>query len=89
MELSRFIAKIMSKGQLTLPKPVRDRLDLSSGDYVVINVSGARVQVEKLAPSAYDRFTSLADKTAAQFEKLGITPKDVEDAVRWARGKSE
>ncbi len=70
------LAKLTSKNQLTLPKAV------------VGEFPGARyfeVRVEKgcivLVPA---RVTSL-DGVWRKIESLGITEKDVEDAVRWAR----
>ena len=42
-------AKLTSKGQLTLPKDVRERLGLKSGDRVVFEFEGdsVRLKVEK------------------------------------------
>ena len=47
MALSR--ATLTSKGQLTVPKDVRDRLGLKSGDRVVFKVEGdsVRLRVER------------------------------------------
>jgi len=40
-------AKITSKGQLTLPKPLRDKLGLKTGDNVVIRETSEGYVLEK------------------------------------------
>ena len=45
MELSD-TAKVMSKGQVTIPKRIRDLLNLKNGDYVTFVVNKDEVQVQ-------------------------------------------
>ncbi|MBW9213155.1 MULTISPECIES: AbrB/MazE/SpoVT family DNA-binding domain-containing protein [Terrabacteria group] len=42
-------AKVMSKGQVTIPKRIRELLDLQNGDYVtfVVNKDKVRIQNSK------------------------------------------
>ena len=40
-------AKITSKGQLTLPKPLRDKLGLKAGDHIVIRETSEGYVLEK------------------------------------------
>ena len=40
-------AKITSKGQLTLPKPLRDKLGLKTGDNVIIRETSEGYVLEK------------------------------------------
>ena len=42
-------AKITSKGQVTIPKPVRDALGVHEGDEVVFRVEGNRAVVARTA----------------------------------------
>lgn len=42
------LARITSKGQMTIPKRVRDAAHLKSGDVVAFDVKGERVMLRKL-----------------------------------------
>ncbi|HEO1898489.1 TPA: AbrB/MazE/SpoVT family DNA-binding domain-containing protein [Streptococcus agalactiae] len=39
-------AKVMSKGQVTIPKRIRELLDLQNGDYVTFVVDNDKVQIQ-------------------------------------------
>lgn len=41
-----------------------------------------------MSPEEAERFDKLAERTRARFQELGLSPKDVEDAIAWARGSS-
>lgn len=38
-------AKVMSKGQVTIPKKIRDLLNLENGDYVTFVVAEGKIQI--------------------------------------------
>ena len=42
------IARITSKGQMTIPKRIRDAAHLTSGDVLVLDVEDGRVTMRKL-----------------------------------------
>ncbi|HGA3174259.1 TPA: AbrB/MazE/SpoVT family DNA-binding domain-containing protein [Streptococcus agalactiae] len=39
-------SKVMSKGQVTIPKRIRELLDLQNGDYVTFVVNNDKVQIQ-------------------------------------------
>ena len=39
-------AKVMSKGQVAIPKRIRELLDLQNGDYVTFVVNNDKVQIQ-------------------------------------------
>ncbi len=72
------LAKLTAKNQLTLPKAVVRRFP--GARYFEVRAEQGRIV---LVPASV---TSL-DGLWRKIESLGITEKDVEDAVRWARRK--
>jgi len=49
------LARITSKGQTTIPKSIRERLGLHSGDVVQFSVEGERAIIRKVRPPRDDR----------------------------------
>lgn len=80
----RYVSRVTGKGQVTIPKEIRDRLGLERGEYVVWQPLGESVVMERATVSA-DDFDEIADRIAERFRRKGITREDVEDAIRWAR----
>ena len=72
------IAKLTSKNQLTLPKAVVSQFP--GARYFEVRAEKGRIV---LLPAKVSSLESVWDKT----ESLGISEKDVEDAVQWARRK--
>ncbi len=85
----RYAAKLTSKGQVTIPKQVRERFALAPGDYLVFEVNGDRIEVTKAPVAPTEDFETLADRIAARFEKRGISREDVAEAIRWAREEKD
>lgn len=46
-------SKITSKGQTTIPKSIRDMLDINDGDEVVFEIKGNEVIIRKKELSSY------------------------------------
>lgn len=76
-------AKITSKGQITIPKPVRDALDLHAGDEVVFRVERSRAVIAK-TPS----FIDLAGSVAVPADKRGTAWDEVLRRTRQSRPRS-
>ena len=68
-------AKVMAKGQVTVPKSVRDRLGVTSGDRLAFVVDGEEVRVVNSARYA---MSVLQAGLAGEAERLGL---DSEEAV--------
>ncbi len=71
------VAKVTSKGQVTIPKTVREALDLRSGDELVFRVERSRAVIAK-SPN----FLELAGSVPIPIAKRG-TPWD--EVLRRAR----
>ena len=80
-------AKVMAKGQVTIPKDVREVLGVSNGDKVTFIVEGETVRVVNAAVYA---MRMLQLRMMGEAEKAGITSEeDVLALVRSVRNESE
>ncbi len=80
-----YVAKVTAKGQLTIPKALRDALHLRDGEYVLLYPQGEGLRMERAAVSPAERFEGLAGRVQERFSEQGVSPRDVEEAIRWAR----
>ena len=67
-------AKVMSKGQVTIPKDVREVLGVKSGDRVTFVVEG---NIVRIVNSAVYAMQMLQNEMAGEAIKAGITSDDV------------
>ena len=80
-------AKVMSKGQVTIPKDVRDVLGISNGDRVTFVVENGSVHIFNSAVYAMKMFQS---QMVGEAEKAGITSEeDIQALVDEVRAESE
>lgn len=79
-----YIARITTKGQVTVPLELRKSLNINEGDYILFEKKGSRVEIKRMIPS--NDFEDFARPIRERFQKEGITQKDVEEAIKWARG---
>lgn len=80
-----YIAKITTKGQVTVPLELRKALKVQEGDYLIFEKKGSSVNIKKMVhPSDFEDF---ARPIRERFRKEGITPGDVDAAIKWARGE--
>lgn len=66
-------AKVMSKGQVTIPKDVREVLGVKSGDRVTFVVEG---NIVRIVNSAVYAMQMLQNEMAGEALKAGITSDD-------------
>ena len=79
--------RVSFKGQVTIPKRLRDKLGIAPGDFVLFEEKEGEVVLKKARLSAEEEFNKLVVALDKKAKKLGITDKDIEDAIKWARKK--
>jgi len=75
-------AKLTSKGQITVPKAVRDRLELEPGDQVLFRLEGGRAILART-----QNFLDMAGTVAVPPAKRGASWEQIRREARRARGK--
>ena len=77
------LSKLSTKNQVTLPMAV---IQNHPGiEYFEVRDSAEAIMLYPVRPQRKQR--SALDEFRDRMKKLGTTEKDVEDAVKWARGK--
>ena len=80
-------AKVMSKGQVTIPKDVREILGISSGDRITFVVENGNV---RLINSSVYAMQLLQAQMANEAENTGLTSDEaIMDLVKEVREESE
>jgi AbrB family looped-hinge helix DNA binding protein len=74
------VSRISSKGQVTIPKAIRERLNLEEGDKVAFIEENGKIVISKSSVAALKEFLSIMSKEA---ESKGVREeellKDLED----------
>jgi hypothetical protein len=78
------LAKKTSKNQLTLPKEIVK--SFSNVEYFDVSVEDRKII---LIPVKITHENMTLERVREKLKKLGITEKDVTEAVRWARKKKQ
>jgi AbrB family looped-hinge helix DNA binding protein len=84
-----YVVKVTSVGQVTLPKEVREKLELTKDDYIIIEKIGETYFIKKL-----DQNKDLLKKIRDHIKKSGITREHLdkiieeESKVVWQKHKS-
>ena len=74
------LAKKTVKNQITLPKKIVERFP--DVEYFDVRVDNGNIILKPVSPNRIDE---VRDKLA----ELGITERDIHDAVNWARGSKD
>lgn len=80
-------AKVMAKGQVTIPKNVREALGVDTGDRVTFVVNKGEVRVVNSAVYALQKFQQ---KMAGEGKKAGlISDEDIAEWITSSRRKDD
>lgn len=77
--------KLSSKGQVVIPEEIRRRLRLRPGSQFVVMGDRDVVVLKVIHPLEMSQFDELVESARDAAERSGMTPSDVEAAVREVR----
>ncbi|UJL48156.1 type II toxin-antitoxin system PrlF family antitoxin [Virgibacillus sp. NKC19-16] len=76
-------ARLTSKGQITVPKTVRQALNLEEGDQIIFEVEGdGKMVVKKGALVVFDEF---ADSISREAKEKGISEEELLEDLKQVR----
>jgi len=79
------MTKVSSKGQVVIPKEIRERLGILPGEKIIVITRGEEIVLKKARRL---RLEELSEKIAGATERNKIdVEKLIDEAVKWARSK--
>ena len=86
------VATITSKGQITLPKPIRQALGVDAGGKVAFNLKGGRITVTRVIDEPHEdpaigSFLALLEKDIQCGRRITTLPHDLARSMLAALGK--
>ncbi|MEO5344365.1 MAG: type II toxin-antitoxin system PrlF family antitoxin [Gammaproteobacteria bacterium SHHR-1] len=86
------VTTVTSKGQITLPKPIRQALGVEVGSKVAFDFSGGRVTVSRVeevqhTDPAIAQFLSLLERDICTANGIGNLPAELLDSMQASLGK--
>ena len=79
------LRKVLSKYQVTLPREVVKTLHIGRGDFLQCEVKDRRIVLSPVQVAPRQKGAQLLDRISRKWERLGITGKEIDAALRWAR----
>ena len=76
---------ISSKGQVVLPKAIRDSLSLTPGAKLMVFSDGENILLKPIRKPDLSEFHALMDGAAQWAKEAGMTEEDIADAVKNVR----
>ncbi len=79
------VTRLSSKGQVVIPRKIRDALGLSVGETFLVMGEDDTFIFKRMALPRPGEFRALAARSRKAARKAGLKKKDVEEAIRRAR----
>ena len=86
------VTAVSSKGQVVLPKSIRDSLALTPGAKLMVLSDGENILIKPIRKPDISEFRTMMDKAAQWAADAGMTTDDIDEAiaeVRKARRKGK
>lgn len=81
------VTAVSSKGQIVLPKPIRDYLKIDSGTKLMVFSDGDSILLKPIPVPDISEFSELMDAAAKWADSVGMTENDVIDAIKTVRSR--
>ena len=83
------VTAVSSKGQVVLPKPIRECLKIDAGTKLLVISDGQSIILKPFAMPDFSEFQNLMDAAASWANDAGMTEEDVSDAVKAVRKRKK
>ena len=85
MSMITEVTSVSSKGQVVLPKTVRDALSLDAGSKLIVVTDGDNILLKPIVAPDINEFDSLMKESQKWAKNVGMTEEDINDAIKTVR----
>jgi len=83
MEKLEDISKVSSKGQIVIPKEIRERLGVQSGERLLVMTRDKEIILRKAERVSLEEISGKMEEASKKID----VDKLIDEAVKWARSK--
>ena len=81
------VTAVSTKGQVVLPKSIREKLNLDAGTKLVVFTDGENILLKPILQPSADEFSDLLDAAQQWATDVGMTEADIDDAILTVRSR--
>ena len=85
MNMITEVTSVSSKGQVVLPKTVRDALSLDAGSKLIVVTDGDNILLKPIVAPDISEFDALMKESQKWAKNVGMTEDDIDDAIKAVR----
>ena len=79
------VTAVSTKGQIVLPKSIRDSLSLVTGARLMVLCDGENILLKPIRKPDISEFRAMMDQAAQWADEAGMTEADISDAIQEVR----
>ncbi|MCR4779447.1 MAG: AbrB/MazE/SpoVT family DNA-binding domain-containing protein [Lachnospiraceae bacterium] len=83
------VTALSSKGQIVLPKAIRDYLKITSGAKLMVFSDGDSILLKPIPVPDISEFRALMDKAAEWADGVGMQEEDIAEAIKTVRSRTK
>ncbi len=84
-EMVAEVTSVSTKGQVVLPKSIRDELSIGPGAKLIVMCDGDNILIKPIKTPSLDEFSGLMDRAQEWAESVGLQEEDIKDAIKTVR----
>ncbi len=81
------VTAVSSKGQIVLPKAIREKLQIVPGVKMMVFSDGINILMKPIPTPDISEFQALIDESASWASDIGLTEDDISSAIQTVRDK--